>query len=173
MPPLAEAPSLTNAPREAKLLTDVEPTSTGTLVGRAVLAPVIGALGAGLGGLAGLLVGGAVGAVVGGGWGTILFAIAGAAIIAPFGLAFGIAAGAAMLGAKFGELFGRSVPWAFLAAGLTVIAAFVALAVMPEAIVLMTAGVAIASAVAVPLIVEARRMAEVQGPESTLALATF
>lgn len=173
MPPLVEAPSLAHAPREAKLLTDIEPTPTGTLVGRAVLAPVVGALGTGLGGLTGLLIGGAVGAALGGSWGTVLLAIAGAAIVAPFGLAFGIAAGAAMLGSKFGDLFRRSIPWAFLAAGLTVVAAFVALAVLPEAIALVTVGAAVASAVAVPLIVEARRMAEVQGPESTLALATF
>lgn len=173
MPPLVEAPSLTHAPREARLLTDTEPTPTGTLVGRAVLAPVVGALGAGVGGLAGLLVGAAVGAAVGGGWGTILIGLVGVAIVAPFGLAFGIAAGAAMLGAKFGDLFSRSIPWAFLAAGLTIVSAFVALAVLPGAIALVTVGVAVASAVAVPLIVEARRMAEVQGPESTLALATF
>lgn len=173
MPPLVEAPSLAHAPREAKLLTDVEPSSTGTLAGRAVLAPVMGLLGTGLGGLAGGLVGAAVGAAFGGGWGVLLVGVAGALIVAPFGLALGIAAGAAMLGAKFGDLFSRSIPWAFLAAGLTVVAAFIALAVMPEAIVLVTAGAAIAGAVAVPLIVEARRMAEVQGPESTLALATF
>lgn len=75
-----------------------------------------------------------------------------------------------MLGAKFGALFGRSISWAFLAAGLTVIAAFVALAVMPEGHHRHDGA---AGAVAVPLIVEARRKAKVQGPESTLALATF
>lgn len=173
MPPLVEAPSLVHAPREAKLLTEVEPSSTGTLAGRMVLAPVMGALGAGVGVLAGALAGGAVGLLFSGSWVTLAFGVIGALIVAPFGLGFGIAAGAAMLGGKFGDLFGRSLPWAFLSAGLTVVAALVALAVVPGAIVVMTVGAALTSAVAVPLIVEARRLAEVQGPESTIPLGTF
>lgn len=173
MPPLVEAPSLVHAPREARLVTDVEPSSTGTLAGRMVLAPVMGALGAGVGVLAGALAGGAVGLLFSGSWVTLAFGVVGALIAAPFGLGFGIAAGAAMLGGKFVDLFSRSLPWAFLAAGFTVIAAVIAVAVAPGALVLMTAGAAIAGAGAVPLIVEARRTAEVQGPESTLPLATF
>ncbi|MBL8935749.1 MAG: hypothetical protein JNM69_14430 [Archangium sp.] len=176
LPPLVPAPAGADAPRAARLLDDApEPTPTASLVGRMVLAPLGGAVGAAVSGALGLLVGGAIGALAGGGWNVLLVGLFGAVIAAPFGFALGVAVGASLLTTHFTELFRRTLPWAFLAAGITIIGVFVAAIVALPVVALVGGSVAIAAAAAVPALVECRRRAErvERGPESSLALATF
>ncbi|MBM4778557.1 MAG: hypothetical protein GQE15_12715 [Archangiaceae bacterium] len=176
LPPMVPAPAVSDAPRAARLLDDEPaPTPTPTLVGRMVLAPLGGAVGAAVSGALGLLMGGAIGALAGGGWNVLLVGVFGALIAAPFGFALGVALGASLLTTHFAELFRRTLPWAFLAAGITIIGVFVAAIVALPVVALVGGSVAIAAAAAVPALVEGRRGAErvERGPESSLALATF
>ncbi|MDX2009948.1 MAG: hypothetical protein SFW67_07160 [Myxococcaceae bacterium] len=190
-PPLVDAatpespppPSTAFGTRSARLLDNEYTPSTPTqLVGRAVLAPVIGAASAGVFGFLGLLGGGVLGLIVAG-TGTSGLVIAAAvgllvgAVTGFLGLGLGLAVGAALFSENFGRLFRRSIGWAFAAAGIaTALAIIVAIAfpLVPLAgsLSLLIGGAALGAAV--PLIVESRRLAEAPpAPEASLTLARF
>lgn len=178
LPPLVEAPQsgvrVSTAPRAASLL-DAEPSSAGALVARAVMAPVLGVVGGGLGGLGGAVAGGLVALALGGlSWGALVAIVIGGAIGGALGIAAGIAQGAALFSDDVRGLFARNLPWAFLATGLGVLACALLL-VMPVIGLAVAVGVAVAAAAAVPLVVEARRLAVAAeaADRAALTVATF
>lgn len=158
LPPLVQAlpdaPQISTSPRQATLL-DEEPSSAGALVGRAVMAPVLGAVGGGLGAAIG---GGAGFLLAGGSWGGLAVGVLLGSIVAAIGLAVGVALGSALFAEDVGAMFKRSIGWAFLAVAVGVVGFLVALA-LPGIGFIVGVGAAVVSCAAVPFVVEARRLA--------------
>lgn len=185
---LASSPTLpTDAPtvgltsRQARLLAASQPSAPLDLAGRALLAPVLGVAGAGLGGALGLLGGGLIGSALSLGWTTLGLAVLGSAVLGVFGLVCGTVIGSSLFG-DFKDLLGRSVPIALLVLGLAVVggvAALVALWIAELPVVGIAAGVGVLAvgAAAVPLLVEAARVnapkPEQRAPDATVPVAAF
>lgn len=166
-PPL---PTISDAPRSAKLVPALTPASPGLLAGRAVLSPVI-AFGVGvltvplaiyLGALVGAVVDPRQGETVGGGMGAIV------------GGALGFIFGTAIASSLFDRdptAFRRALPWSIGAAALTTLGVClvffvpaIGVAALPWVVV---SGVALAAAV--PLVTE---LARPRTPEG-VTVATF
>lgn len=157
-PPLVqaqpEAIQVSTSPRQATLL-DEEPSSAGALAGRAVMAPLLGAVGGGLGAAIG---GGAGFLLAGGSWAGLAVGVLVGSIVAAVGLAVGVALGSALFSENVGAMFTRSLGWAFLAAAVGGVAFLVALAI-PGIGLIVGIGAAVVTCAAVPFVVEARRLA--------------
>jgi hypothetical protein len=164
-PPPPPPPSLSDAPRSATLVPRARPTvTTGQLVGRAVLSPLI-AFGVGvltvplsiyLGALIGVVVDPRQGESVGGGVGAII----GGALGYVFGTAI-----ASTLFDRDPTAFRRALPWAIGASLLSTLGmclVFFVPAVGIGALPFIVAG-AVALAAAVPLVTEAVRPREPEG----------
>lgn len=176
-PPMLQAPTTANTTRVAKLIDSPRPSEPGELLARMVLAPVFGVIGGGLGSAVGLLGGGLIGVLAHAGiWGSVGLGVIGAAVFGFVGLALGAAIGASLFGERFGDLMGRSVPWAFLTMAVATAISVFAMVVVPVAALAISIGTGVVAAAVVPLIVEARRVAEVpveRAPEATVPVATF
>lgn len=157
-------------PRQATLL-DEEPSTAGALFGRAVMAPVLGAIGGGLGAAIGGLGGYAL---AGGGWGGLAVAILAGGLVAAVGLAVGVALGAALFSDDIGTMFKRSLGWGFLAAGIVGAAVLLAIA-LPAIGLVIGIGASVVACAAVPLVVESRRLAVAAEARerSAVPVATF
>lgn len=158
LPPLVqarpEALQISTSPRQATLL-DEEPSSAGALAGRAVMAPLLGAVGGGLG----AAIGGGAGYLLGGrSWGGLAVGILLGSVVAAIGLAVGVALGSALFSGDVGAMFKRSIGWAFLAVAVGTVGFLVALA-LPGIGFIIGVGAAVAACAAVPFVVEARRLA--------------
>lgn len=171
VPPPPPPPSLSDAPRSASLVPRAKPAVTsGQLVGRAVLSPLI-AFGVGvltvplsiyLGALVGVVVDPRQGESVGGGVG----AIVGGALGYVFGTAI-----ASTLFERDPTAFRRALPWAITASLLSTLGmclVFFVPAVGIAALPFIVAG-AVVLAAAVPLVTEAVRPKEPEG----VTVATF
>lgn len=176
LPPPPPPPSLTDAPRRASLLPRrPQPVTTGQLVGRAVLSPLI-AFGIGVltvplaiyvGALVGVVIDPRQGESVGGGLGAIV------------GGAIGYVCGTAIASTLFERdptSFKRALPWAFGAAALSTLGVclvFFVPAVGIAALPFVVTG-AVVLAAAVPILTEmVRAKAPEPGPEATVNVATF
>lgn len=176
-------PSTGFGTRSARLLDDDSTPSTPTqLLGRALLAPVIGAVSSGVFGFLGLLGGGILGVLIAGVSasglviGTLIGLLVGA-VTGFLGLGLGTAVGAALFSENFGRLFRRSIGWAFAAAGIATALAIIITLALPLVPLAGSLSLLIGGALfgaAVPLVVEWRRLAEAPpAPEASLTLATF
>jgi hypothetical protein len=168
-------PSLLDAPRNARLFPSTPPVTTGQLVLRAALAPVI-AFGIGVlsvplaiyvGALVGVVIDPRQGESVGGGLG----AIVGGALGYVFGTAI-----ASTLFERDPSGFRRALPWAIGAAAFSTLGmclVFFVPAIGVAALPFVISG-AIVLAAAVPLLTEAARPKLPEpGPLPTVSLATF
>ena len=158
LPPLVqaqpEAIQVSTSPRRATLLAE-EPSSAGAMAGRAVMAPLLGAVGGGLGALIG---GGGGYLLAGGSWAGLALGILDGSVVAAIGLAVGVALGSALFSEDVGAMFKRSLGWAFLAVAVGGVAFLVALA-LPGIGLIVGIGAAVVTCAAVPFVVEARRLA--------------
>ncbi len=172
-PPLVEAaPTLASAPRRARLTEAwVEPSTSSELLGRAVMAPLGGALGGSLGTAIGFF----GGAALGRGWASLGTALLGAAVLGLVGSIAGIALGASLFGGHEKDLFGPSFGWAALAVGISLVVTAVALVMAAPIAIAVGIGAVVVTSAAVPLIVEARRLAnaEPRAPEASMPVTTF
>ncbi len=159
LPPLVqaqpEAIQVSSSPRQATLLVDEEPSSAGAMAGRAVMAPLLGAVGGGLGAAIG---GGGGYLLAGGSWAGLGVGILLGSVVAAVGLAVGIALGSALFSEDVGAVFKRSIGWAFLAVAVGTVGFLVALA-LPGIGFIVGVGAAMMACAAVPFVVEARRLA--------------
>lgn len=196
-PPMREPPKSDSATRQARLLDkpaalkDSEPSQ---MAGRMLMAPVLGALGGGIG--VALGVGAGVIAFLAdgarpvslclspAGWCSSSSGSLGAAVIVGLsvggllgfvGLALGVAIGASLFGDHFRDLFSRSLPWAFLMVGIAAAISVVTFFVAPALAPVLFGITGTVAAGAVPFIVEARRVAvpAERAPEATVSVATF
>ena len=180
LPPLVQAQpevampvaiQLSSASRKATLL-DEQPSSAGALAGRAVMAPVLGALGGGVAGGLGLLGGYVLG---GSSWGGAALGILLGSVMAAVGLAVGVALGSALFADDVGAMFKRSLGWAFLAAAVGGVAFLVFALALPAIGLIVGVGAAVVACAAVPFVVEARRLAVAaeEKERSPVPVATF
>jgi len=132
-----------------------------------VLGAVGGGLGAAIGGLGGFLIGGSS-------WAGLALGLLVGGLLGAAGLAFGVALGSALFSNDLGEMFKRSLGWAFLAAGIGGLAFLIALA-LPGIGLVVGMGVAVVACAAVPFVVEARRLAVAaeEKERSVVPVATF
>lgn len=149
---------VSSSPRQATLLVDEAP-SQGAMAGRAVMASVFGALGAGVATVVGGLVGFGLAAVEGGPWAGLAVGMVVGPAVGLVGLALGIALGAALFSNDVGALFKRSVGWAFAAVGVASLVGFALMFVPGVGTIVAIVASAVGAAVAVPFIVEGRRLA--------------
>jgi len=156
-----------------------EPSSSSELAGRALMAPLLGAVGATVAGFLGALVGAVIGVLVTGpSFGGLLvatvFAGGGALLLGAGGMGLGIALGGALFSKDLRTLFSKTVPWAFAATGIAIVIGFIFLAVVPAIAGYLFVGAAVALAVGVPLVVESRRLADApKAPEPAVTVASF
>ncbi len=159
LPPMVQAEPdvirVSSTVRKATLL-EVEPSSAGALMGRALLAPVLGVVGGGVAGTLGGLAGMALG---GGSWGGLALGVVLGGAVGLVGLAVGIALGAALFSDDVGALFKASLGWAFAAVGVGGLAFLIAALALPGIGVVVGIAAAVVTAAAVPFVVEARRLA--------------
>lgn len=167
-PPLIEAPpSVSSSPRHARLSkTWVEPSASGELLGRAMLAPLGGAIGGGLGATIGMF----GGAALASGWASLGTAVLGGVVLGLIGGITGIALGASLFGEHQKDLFGPSFGWAVLAVGVSLVVTAVAFLVAAPIAIAVSIGTFVVTSASVPLIVEARRLANAEDPRAPEAL---
>jgi len=177
LPPPPPPPSLSDAPRSASLLprAPAPQVTTGQVIGRAILSPLI-AFGIGVltvplsiyvGALVGFVIDPRQGESVGGGLGAIV------------GGALGYVMGTAIASTLFDRDptgFKRALPWAFGAAALSTLGmclVFFVPAVGLAALPFVVAG-AVVLAAAVPIVTEAVRPKPAEpGPQAAVSVATF
>lgn len=178
--PVPPPPSASTAPRAARLMSEepvVEPTTSSDLAGRALMAPVLGAVGATAGGFLGAVVGAFIGLVASGGasaLGAVLLAVVGGGLLGAAGMGLGIALGGSLFSKDVRGLFSKTVGWAFAATGIAIVIGLIFLAALPAVGAYIFIGAGVALAACVPLVVEWRRMADApRAPEPAVTLARF
>lgn len=175
LPPAPPPPALSDAPRSARLLPETRPVTTGQLVLRSILAPVI-AFGIGVltvplaiyvGALVGVVIDPRQGETIGGGLGAIV------------GGALGYVVGTSIASTLFERDpsgFRRALPWAIGAAAISTLGlclVFFVPAIGVAALPFVISG-AVVLAAAVPLVTEAvRPKLPEPGPLPSVSLATF
>lgn len=158
--------------RKARLVDTLDEPTTTELVGRAIMAPVLGGVGAVALGFLGIL----VGAIIGSGStaGVIVFGALGGLLFGVGGQALGTALGGSLFSPDFGRQFKKTIGWALAATAAAALLGIVLALAFPNAIVLAYIAVSVPLAILVPLVVEWRRQADApRAPDPAIPVASF